>query len=114
MRENFNYVSWGKIRMKLRTPKKYARGKWYIGYYADGCRVDPKTIPDGYHMYECRHGDNGNWCDPVSVSYGVMVNFAGTFICKTELPIIQMQYLSYLEVMAWEFVDLNVKSGATL
>ena len=107
MRQDFDKIHWNGVSMKLREPKKYARGVWYKGYYADGERVFPQSIPEGYHMYECRHDDDGNWCDPVTVNHSVLVNFAGTFICKEELPIPNIKFLSFLEVMAWEYTDFD-------
>ena len=73
--------------VKAKPYKKYARGKWYNGIYIDGIRINPSSVPSDYHMYQCRHSDNGDWCTPVTIEKYVVVNFAGTFLCKTELPI---------------------------
>lgn len=48
-------------------------------------RIDPTTIPEGKHVYMCRHDDNGDWVTPVTIERRVWVNFCGTFI--TDAPL---------------------------
>jgi hypothetical protein len=59
-------------------------GAIYTGKYID-MRLDRKTIPEDFHVYECRHDDDGNWVKPVTIENGVLVNFAGTFLTKTPI-----------------------------
>ncbi len=60
-------------------------GEIYTGEYVD-MRLKHETIPSGLHAYNCRHGDNGNWVDPVTIEKGfVLVNFAGTFLSDKEI-----------------------------
>ena len=72
--------------------KKYAQnviliaedGTEYKGEFID-LRIDPATIPQGKHMYHCRHDDSGDWCTPVTIEKRVIVNFCGTLITDTEI-----------------------------
>ena len=50
------------------------------GLFVD-LRVDRKTVPEGYHMYEVRHSDN-DWGEPVEIGEWIMVNFFGTLLTK--------------------------------
>ena len=60
-------------------------GEIYEGEYID-MRLQMNTIPEGKFAYNCRHGDDGNWVDPVTIESGrVMVNFAGVFIMDKPL-----------------------------
>lgn len=43
-------------------------------------RVDHNSVPDGKYAYDCRHADDGDWTEPVTVEPLVMVNFCGTLI----------------------------------
>ena len=45
------------------------------------CRVDEKTVPKGWHMYEVRH-DDGCQGEPVEIALWVMVNHWGTLLVK--------------------------------
>lgn len=62
-------VTWEKVKVL---------GK--VGFFTDW-RIDRKSIPDGWYFYEVRHADN-DWCEPVEVALGVLVNFWGTLITK--------------------------------
>lgn len=57
----------------------------YIGEYID-MRIERDSVPKNKYVYECRHGDDGDWVTPVTIEDSVYVNFAGTFI--TDKPII--------------------------
>lgn len=61
-----------------------------VGFFTDW-RVDRNTIPDEWYVYEVRHDDN-DWCTPVEVALGVLVNFLGTLITKE--PILPEQVIS--------------------
>ena len=43
-------------------------------------RVKRDSVPDNLHLYSTRHGDDGDWCTPISIEYGVLVNFYGHLI----------------------------------
>lgn len=47
-------------------------------------RLDRNTVPKELFVYEIRHDDEG-WGDPVELARGIMVNFLGTVISRTEL-----------------------------
>lgn len=60
-------------------------GHIYEGEYID-MRIMMDTIPEGRFAYNCRHGGDGNWVDPVTIEKGdVIVNFAGVFITDKEI-----------------------------
>lgn len=42
-------------------------------------RIDRKTVPEGYTMYEVRHADE-DWGEPVELALGIMINFFGTLL----------------------------------
>lgn len=67
-------VKWDKVQVLGRK-----------GYFTDQ-RIKRDSIPDGWYFYEIRHADN-DWCEPVEVSLGVLVNFMGTLI--TTKPILK-------------------------
>lgn len=50
-------------------------------------RVDRKTIPEGWHVYEVRHSDN-DWGEPVEICLGVLVNFYGTLLVKEPIELV--------------------------
>ena len=49
-------------------------------------RIDRKTVPEGYIMYEVRHSDE-DWGEPVEIALGVLVNFFGTLLTKEALEL---------------------------
>ena len=57
----------------------------YVGEYID-MRIERDSVPKNKYVYECRHGDDGDWVTPVTIEDHVYVNFAGTFI--TDKPIV--------------------------
>lgn len=66
---------------------KLEDGREVEGWFFDGCRLEPKTIPENHYWYQTRHGDN-DWCTPLSiVQGGVLVNFCGTFVCDVNLEL---------------------------
>jgi hypothetical protein len=71
-RLNMMSVAWEKVAVL---------GK--VGFFTDW-RIDRNSIPDGWYFYEVRHADN-DWCEPVEVALGVLVNFWGTLITKEPL-----------------------------
>lgn len=44
-------------------------------------RIDRTSVPEGLHLYELRHSDE-DWCDPVQIGKGVLVNFYGTVLSR--------------------------------
>ena len=58
--------------------------KLYHGEYID-MRLDRSTIPEGKYVYECRHGDHGDWMSPVTIEPSVVVNFTGTYVTDEEI-----------------------------
>ena len=62
-------------------------GRDVEGWFADGCRIDPKTLSEGLYWYQTRHGDS-DWSTPLTiVQGGIMVNFCGTFVCDVDLEL---------------------------
>ena len=60
-------------------------GEIYEGEYID-MRLQMDTVPEGKFAYNCRHDDDGNWVDPVTIEKGgILVNFAGVFITGKEI-----------------------------
>lgn len=62
-------------------------------------RVDKDTIPKGYYVYEMRHADN-DWCEPVEIGLGILVNFFGTLLVKEPLGLISVSWTNnaYLDI----------------
>lgn len=60
-------------------------GETYEGEFID-MRIQMDTIPSGKFAYNCRHADDGDWVDPVTIEKGdVLVNFSGVFITDKEI-----------------------------
>lgn len=49
-------------------------------------RVDRKTVPEGYFMYEVRHADE-DWGEPCEIALGILVNFYGTLLSKEQFDL---------------------------
>jgi len=57
----------------------------YEGEYID-IRLQMDTIPKEKYAYNCRHGDESDWFEPVTIEKGgVLVNFAGVFVTDKEI-----------------------------
>ena len=63
--------------------------KEYPGYFSN-IRVDRRTLPEGWHAYDLRESDwsDEGWFSTIEANY-VMVNHAGTFLTKEELPLVE-------------------------
>lgn len=60
-------------------------GEIYEGKYVD-MRLQMDTISTEKFAYNCRHGDDGNCFNPITIEKGnVRVNFAGVFITDKEI-----------------------------
>lgn len=92
MRQNANAIVMGKVEYE---------GKPAL--FAD-MRIDPKTVPDGLHMYEVRHSDD-DWLEPSQITEGVLVNFYGTLL--TTEPLDMPTEGIYLEDNPFERADEN-------
>lgn len=77
----YNYNEMKRKSMRLVA---ISNGKTYEGEFID-FRIDKDTIPQGKFMYQCRHDDDGNWIDPVTIETRVLVNFCGTLIMDREI-----------------------------
>lgn len=82
--------------------------KWYkvkvlgkMGFFTDQ-RINRKSIPDGWYFYEVRHADN-DWCEPVEVALGVLVNFMGTLIISE--PILRGPFTDFDNT--YKYVDAD-------
>ena len=56
----------------------------YQGYAAI-IRIDRKTVPDGWYVYDLRHDDYGDICE-IKNAY-IMVNHFGSFYTHDKLPL---------------------------
>lgn len=62
-------------------------GRKAEGWFADGYRIDPKSLSEGQYWYQTRHGES-DWATPLTiVQGGILVNFCGTFICDVDLEL---------------------------
>lgn len=59
-------------------------GQTYIGVFSQ-YRVDPKTVPEGFNIYDLRHGDDDSI--PCTVEKSVLVNHYGTFMTVKPLAV---------------------------
>jgi len=55
-------------------------------------RIDPNTVPAGYHLYELRHDDDCQG-DVVQIARSIFVNFWGSIIVKDEIELPKDGYL---------------------
>ena len=57
-------------------------------------RIDKDSVPEGLYAYDTRHGDDGDWCTPVTIEAGtVVVNFCGVFIADDPIAFVGQDYL---------------------
>lgn len=82
------------------------------GLFADW-RIDRNTIPEGWYFYEVRHADN-DWCEPVEIALGILVNFWGTLITKEPFDLTPLgdtgnEYLDIDPETDWEYLDEYVR-----
>jgi hypothetical protein len=69
-------------------------------------RIERSTVPEGYHLYEVRHGDECQF-DAVQVARGIMVNHCGTLIMRDKL---RLGADGYLDIDPQD-LDLSGKGG---
>lgn len=75
-------------------------GNEYQGEYTQ-FRVSGDSIPEGYHLYGMRHGDDD--MIPCTIEPYVVVNYYGAFITKSEIPLIGKPGNQYLQIEDWSF-----------
>lgn len=67
------------VEMDVTSPS----GSEYTGFYSN-VAVDRSTTPKGWTVYDIRHENTGMFC---SLEHDtVIVNNAGSFVCKGEIP----------------------------
>ena len=66
-------------------------------------RIDRASVPEGLHLYELRHADE-DWCDPVQVGKGVLVNFYGTVLSREPIALGADGFLN-LDAEAISYLD---------
>lgn len=102
-RENAMNVTWEKVKVLGRE-----------GLFT--ClRIDRKTIPEGWYMYEVRHDDECQG-DPVEIALGIMVNHYGTLIVKEPFDlkpstITNNAYLDIDPEKDWNYIGDFIKLG---
>lgn len=67
-------------------------------------RINCNTVPNGFHLYEVRHDDDGQG-DAVQIARNIVVNHWGTLITRDE---INLPADGYLDI---EPDDLNYGAG---
>lgn len=97
LRADATSVKWEKVKVL---------GK--VGLFVDE-RISRDTIPDGWYFYEVRHADN-DWCEPIEIGLGVLVNFYGTLITKEPLLAESFTNLddAYVDIDSendWKYLD---------
>ena len=87
-----------KIEIRLRGKEGVKVVEWL-----EGIRLNKEKLPEGKHLYETRHADDGDWCTPVSIvpeDCVCRVNFCGTIVSDEELDVKEetaMMVLGYLD-----------------
>lgn len=71
------------------------------GFFTN-CRVNKETIPDDWYVYDIRHGDEGGFC---TIEKRVVVNHAGTFLCKNpvKLDVFENPHDEFLNLVEWGY-----------
>ncbi|MDD4808081.1 MAG: hypothetical protein PHU30_06280 [Oscillospiraceae bacterium] len=74
-------------------------------------RIDRSSVPEGLHLYELRHDDE-DWCDPVQIGRGILVNFYGTVLSREPIELnadgfldLDADAISYLDSGTTELKD---------
>ena len=70
-------------------------------------RIERSSVPQGLYHYEVA-GDDDCGGDPVRVAKGILVNFFGTLISRTELPLDEAGKLWLQDVMAISLARLLI------
>ena len=70
-------------------------GHEYHGFYTD-IRIDRKTVPEGWHVYDLREGNGEEWFSELKNGYN-MVNHMGTFATKEDIGLPEGESLYYCE-----------------
>ena len=60
-------------------------GKEYHGYFSN-VRIDRRTVPTGWHVYDLRDGDETDLACELKNAY-IIVNHFGTFATQDPLPL---------------------------
>ncbi len=68
----------------------YLKGNIEIEGCFTNARVDRNSLPAYAYAYDLREGDNGEIC---SIEKNVVVNHAGTFLCKEPIDLGSKGYL---------------------
>ena len=62
-------------------------GREVEGWFANGCRIDPKTLNEGLYWYQIRDDEDDLFAPLTIVQGSVMVDFCGTFVCDVDLEL---------------------------
>ena len=73
----------------------------YEGFVAI-VRVDRKTVPDGWYVYDMRDSDEGDVICEIKNGY-IMVNHHGTFCTKDKLPLEEGKSIYYENGEGFEY-----------
>ena len=65
--------------------------KTEVSGFFTACRVDRKTVPAGWYIYDIRHNDSGRLS---TIEEHVLVNHAGCFLCQKPIHMNKHGYYS--------------------
>ena len=72
-----------------------------------GHRIDRSTVPEGLWVYDIRHGDEGDWTDPVEILPHVMCNYMGSIVSTERFPIDFKESYVIMDQNAgdWDYIE---------
>lgn len=72
-----------------------------------GHRIDRSTVPEGLWVYDIRHGDEGDWTDPVEILPHVLCNYMGSIVSSERFPIDFKESYVIMDQNAgdWDYIE---------
>lgn len=73
-----------KLEIRIKRQKEYHEVEYF-----DGVRIDPKSLPEGKHLYHTRHSDT-DISQPVTIAREgnvIVVNFCGSIVTDKPLEV---------------------------
>ena len=72
-----------------------------------GYRIDRSTVPEGLWVYDIRHGDEGDWTDPVEILPHVLCNYMGSIVSNERFPVDFKESYVLIDQNAgdWDYIE---------
>lgn len=70
-------------------------------------RIDRGSVPEGLWVYDIRHGDEGDWTDPVEILPHVLCNYMGSIVSTERFPVDFKESYIFMDQNAgdWDYIE---------